>query len=144
MLGRIFLAGAAVLALGAPSTLAGPVHGPFWPLALACFHSQAQSTQCAIQVVKGNRNKARTDQTTEQPGFQFALTSQKGDDNRSYIGQDGTDQVAKSIQVGDGNASFTYQQGEDQFSKTVQIGDGHWAGTSSIGEDTSTSVFQSN
>ena len=139
MRGRLIVLGAAGLALGAPPAQAGPL----WPVIQLCFLS-AQSTQCAFQIARGDRNTAFTRQHTEQTGHQFALTYQRGDDNWSSTSQDGTDQIAATVQVGDGNAASTYQEGEEQFSATVQLGDGHWAGTSSIGEDTATFVFQSN
>ncbi|HEY0918579.1 hypothetical protein [Devosia sp.] len=141
MRGRLIVVGAAVLALAVPPVQAQA--GPLWPVIQLCFLS-AQSTQCAFQITRGDRNKALTHQETWQAGHQFALTYQRGDDNRAYTGQEGTDQIAATVQVGDGNAAFTHQEGEDQFSATIQLGDGHWAGTSSIGEDTATFVFQSN
>ena len=148
MLRRILFAGMALVALGAPSALAGSVHHMFWMFKNQCEQIPAQVRQCALQVTNGDRNKAVTKQETHVYGgyssTQLSFTYQDGDDNQAYTEQVGKNQFAKTIQIGNENSAFTYQEGTNQQSKTIQIGDGHWGVTSSIGEDTSTSVVQHN
>ena len=137
MLTRLILAGATVVALGAPAAFAGGP-SPF-------FCSFAFSTQCAVQVTEGSHNKARTDQTTDHRfGHQTAFTFQKGDSNRSYIGQDGKDEFATAMQIGNGNGAYTYQEGAHQTSTITQVSNGAWGGVSSIGDGAVTKISQTN
>lgn len=142
MITRLILAGAVIAALGVPTAQAGDLRYSF----LQClFGGHALSKQCAAQFAKGNHNLARTDQTTTSRfGIQFAYTEQLGDNNESYIGQVGSNQIAVSVQKGNKNGSYTYQEGRNQASATVQSGDGHWGAVSSIGNGAVTSIVQTN
>jgi len=144
MLTRLIIAGATIVALGAPSVQAGPVHHHlpfFWLCGL--FTPQKQ---CAIQLDLGDDNTARTDQTLTKRGLQYAFTVQHGNNNNAYTGQTGSNEIAMTFQNGNNNTAFTSQAGHNQISVTSQSGSqgGMWAATSSAGTDTVTTVVQSN
>lgn len=144
MLHRTLLTLMAVMALGAPSVLAGGSGLQIWMLAKHCGHG-AVSSQCAYQTVTGNHNIAVTEQFTSMHGkkhrsVQFSLTKQHGDDNKAYTGQFGQNQVSTTSQNGNDNGAYTYQEGKHQASQTSETGNGQWSSTSSIGDHTTTSV----
>jgi hypothetical protein len=143
MLGRIVLFGALLVASGSSAAFAGSP-ASYWMLKKAC--SNANQSQCAIQIVNGNGNWATTEQSTNRKrSHQMALTFQKGDGNISYTGQvNGKHQTSLTTQVGNNNASYTYQEGKYNFSKTTQVGDGTWAVSSGIGEGTYVNISVSN
>jgi hypothetical protein len=136
---RLLILSAAIVALTAGSAYAGSPFG-FFP---TC--GSGKNSQCAFQFVTGNNNVARIDQTSsKRKSFQLGLNLQKGNGNRSYIGQNGGNQVAVTVQSGNNNASYTHQEGTNQLSVTVQSGNGHWAGVSSYGTNALTGVYQTN
>jgi len=137
MLTRMIIAGATLVALGAPSVQARPIHLPFFWL---CGPFTPQK-QCAIQLDRGDNNTARTDQTMTGYGLQYAFTGQRGNNNNAYTGQTGTNEVALTFQNGNNNTAYTSQTGGGH-SVTVQNGNGMWAASSSDGADTK--VIQSN
>ena len=137
---RLILASAALVALTTGTVQAGAPMFGFLP---GCGFGK--NTQCAVQFTTGNRNTARIDQaSSKRKSVQFGLNVQKGDGNRSYIGQSGGNQLSVTVQSGDNNASYTHQEGTNQLSVTVQKGTGNWAGSSSIGQNSVTTIVQNN
>lgn len=144
MLGRIVLASALLVALGAPSALAGGPGFSLWHHYKKC-DSAAQVSQCALNFTTGNRNIAIIEQTTKsRHSTQLGVIFQDGNNNQAYTGQVGKNQLSLTTQNGNNNGGFTYQQGSYNLSTTTQDGNGTWAATSSIGNGTYSHVTLSN
>lgn len=139
MITRIILAGATIVALGAPSAQAGSLFhllcGPHVP-----------AKQCAVNFMFGGtgNNETIKQTMTSRHGFQFALQAQDGSNNNAYTEQVGKNQVALTFQNGDNNSAYTYQEGKNQLSTTVQNGNGMWAVTTVSEDNTVTHVEGSN
>jgi hypothetical protein len=127
MITRFLIAGATIVALGAPAAQAAPA----CPIFLAFF----SKVQCAFQDTTGNGNSAviHQDQRGYSKGLNLAIQIQDGDNNRAYTGQKGTNEVALTIQNGDNNTAGTHQQGTELAAVTVQSGNGMWSSTSMNG-----------
>lgn len=138
MITRIILAGATLVALGAPAAQAGPFH--------FLFCDFAKSSQCAINFMTGGDGNSETikQTTTSRHGFQFAFQSQDGSNNSAYTEQIGKNQVAVSVQTGDNNTAYTYQEGKNQLAVTTQNGNGMWALNVNAADNTVTTVTGSN
>jgi len=134
MITRLIIAGATIVALGAPAAQAAQ-----------CSFFAVRS-QCLFQFTTGNGNKSmiQQDQRGKTHGLQLAIHAQDGDNNNAYTGQKGTNEVALTVQNGNNNTAYTSQSGENKASVTIQNADGAWAATSSGGDNTLTYVIQSN
>jgi hypothetical protein len=137
MFTRLIIAGATVVALGAPAAQAASC-----PIFLSFF----ARVQCAYQFTTGHGNKARIsqDQTGHTNGLQLAIQVQDGDNNNAYTGQKGTNEVALTVQDGNNNTAGTHQDGTNLASVTVQSGNGMWSTTGMSGNGGLVTSVQSN
>jgi hypothetical protein len=127
MFTRLIIAGATIVALGAPAAQAASCN---------IFASIFSRVQCAYQFTTGDNNKStiKQDQRGQTSGLQLGIHIQDGDNNVAYTGQKGTNDVALTAQVGDNNSAGTHQNGTNLLAVTVQSGNGNWSSTSMNGD----------
>jgi len=135
MITRFLIAGATIVALGAPAAQAAPFCPFFQP-----------KVQCALLITHGNGNwsAVKQNQVGFSTGLNLAIQIQNGDNNKAYTGQKGTNEVAVTFQNGDNNTAGTHEQGTNLVAVTVQSGNGMWSSTSMNGDGAVSIGVQSN
>jgi hypothetical protein len=138
MITRFIIAGATIVALGAPAVQAAPA----CPIFLSFF----SKVQCSFQETTGNGNSAliKQDQRGFNRGLQLAIQIQHGDNNVAYTGQKGTNDVALTVQNGDNNTAGTHQEGTNLAAVTVQTGNNGWSTIGQSGNGGTAAVVQDN
>jgi len=138
MITRFLIAGATIVALGAPAAQAAPA----CPIFLSLF----SKVQCALVATTGNGNTSvvRQDQRGHSAGLNLAVQLQNGDNNNAFTGQKGTNEIAVTIQDGNRNTAGTHQEGTNLAAVTVQSGNGLWSTTGMAGNGGLVTSFQSN